>query len=274
MQQPWMSRLSVSELSTLRWSFEDDVLHYRDHDYRAIGVWRPKLSDCGEAKGRELLLEKEMRVSSLNWAGGFTGSDGRSFRDAMHDALDAIEVAAAIQADCLVILAGSRSGHTKSHARRLLSQALKVLAEAAQAVGVQLAVEPMHFGCAHGFTFLTNVPETLDILSTIDRSNLGIVFDCYHMAQDQNVMDWLPSIVPFIRLVQIGDAKSAPVGEQNRCLIGEGIVPVRGIIETIERYGYEGFYEVELMGEDIEHYEYNEVLSHSRSTLEALAMPG
>ena len=263
MPHSWMSRMAVSELSTYRWSFEEDVLRYKEHGFGAIGVWRPKLSDCGEAKGRELLVDQQMKVSSLNWVGGFTGSDGRSFRESLHDALDAIDVASQLEADCLVVLAGSRSGHTRNHAKRILAQALKVLAEAAQAVGIQLAVEPMHIGCAHDFTFLTSVPDTLDVISGIGRSNCGIVFDCYHMAQDENAMDWLPSIVPYIRLVQLGDAKRAPMGEQNRCMLGDGFVPLPSIVQTIERYGYEGYYEVELLGEDVEHYEYHEILSQS-----------
>ncbi|HUP80689.1 MAG TPA: sugar phosphate isomerase/epimerase family protein [Pirellula sp.] len=259
--------MSVSELSTFRWSLEEDVLRYKEHGYQAIGVWRPKLSDCGESKARELLVDQQMKVSSLNWAGGFTGSDGRSFRESIHDALDAIDAAAQLDADCLVILAGSRDGHTRNHAKRLLSQALKVLAEAAQGVGIQLAVEPMHVGCAHEFTFLTSVPDTLDVIAGIDRSNCGIVFDCYHMAQDDNAMDWLPSIVPFVRLVQLGDSKNAPIGEQNRCLLGDGRVPLAALVKTIESYGYDGFYEVELLGEDVEHYDYNEILSPSFQTL-------
>ena len=267
MPTAWMSRLAVSELSTYRWSFEEDVFRYKAHGFSAVGVWRPKLSDCGEAKGRELLLDHGMKASSLNWAGGFTGNDGRTFREAMHDALDAVEVAAQIGADCLVVLAGSRAGHTRNHAKRILTRALSELAEAAQAVGIQLALEPMHAGCAHEFTFLTTVPDTLDIISTIDRSNCGIVFDSYHMAQDKNAINWLPSIVPFIRLVQLGDAKRAPMGEQNRCLLGHGKVPLSAIVQTIEEYGYEGYYEVELLGEDVEHFEYSEILSQSYQAL-------
>ncbi|MCU0706813.1 MAG: sugar phosphate isomerase/epimerase [Pirellula sp.] len=267
MHKSWNSRLSVLELSTLRWSFEDDVLRYHEHGYRAIGVWRPKLSDCGEAKGRELLSEMGMSVSSLHWAGGFTGHDGRTFRESLHDALDAVQLAADLNADCLTVLAGSRAGHTKSHARRIFATALRELAECAQAMGVQLAVEPMHSGCAHDFTFLTNIPDTLDILGGIGHSNIGIVFDCYHMAQDPHVLEWLPSAVPFIRLVQCGDAKAAPLGLQNRCLLGEGYVPIADIIRTIEHYGYEGYYEVELLGEDVEDYDYEHMLDASRSLL-------
>ncbi len=263
MPTSWMSRMAVSELSTYRWSFEEDVFRYKEHGYQAIGVWRPKLSDCGEAKGRELLADQKLKVSSLSWAGGFTGSDGRTFRESLHDALDAIDVAAQLEADCLVILAGSRSGHTRNHAKRLLTQALKTLTEAALAVGIQLAVEPMHVGCAHEFTFLTSIPDTLDVISGIGSSNCGIVFDCYHMAQDENAMDWLPSIVPFIRLVQLGDSQRTPMGEQNRCLLGDGNVPLAALVQTIEQYGFEGYYEVELLGEDVEHYDYNEILSQS-----------
>ncbi len=263
MPTSWMSRMAVSELSTYRWSFEEDVFRYKEHGYQAIGVWRPKLSDCGEAKGRELLADQKLKVSSLSWAGGFTGSDGRTFRESLHDALDAIDVAAQLEADCLVILAGSRSGHTRNHAKRLLSQALKILTEAALAVGMQLAVEPMHVGCAHEFTFLTSIPDTLDVISGIGNSNCGIVFDCYHMAQDENAMDWLASIVPFIRLVQLGDSKRTPMGEQNRCLLGDGNVPLAALVQTIEHYGFDGYYEVELLGEDVEHYDYSEILSQS-----------
>lgn len=271
MRKLWTSRLSVLELSTLRWSFEDDVIRYQEHGYQAIGVWRPKLSDCGERKGIELLRELGMSVSSLHWAGGFTGHDGRTFRESLHDALDAIQIASDLNADCLTVLAGSRAGHTKTHARRLFLSALKELAECAQALGVQLAIEPMHSGCAHDFTFLTSIPETLSILSSIGRSNLGIVFDCYHMAQDGNVLNWLPSVVPYIRLVQCGDSKSAPLGLQNRCLLGHGCVPIPEIIGTIEKYGYDGYYEVELLGEDVEDYDYEHLLSSSRELLCSLA---
>jgi sugar phosphate isomerase/epimerase len=267
MRKSWCERLSVLEFSTMRWSFEDDCIRYREHGYSAIGVWRAKLSDFGEAKGRELLDELGLSVSSLHWAGGFTGNDGRSFREALSDAMDAIEVAAELQADCLTVLAGSRSGHTKTHAKRLFITALKELAGYAQALGVQLAIEPMHSGCAHDFTFLTNIPETMEVLQTINNENVGIVFDCYHMAQDPKVLDWISGIVPRIRLVQCGDAKTAPIGLQNRCPLGHGCVPIASLIQTIEQHGYEGYYEVELIGEDVEDYDYDQLLETSLETL-------
>ena len=89
-----MAQLSMNETTTFRWSFEEDVIHYAAAGIPAIGVWRQKLSDCGLAKGIELLAEHGLKVSHLLWAGGFTGSDGRSFRSSVDDAKEALETAA------------------------------------------------------------------------------------------------------------------------------------------------------------------------------------
>jgi sugar phosphate isomerase/epimerase len=261
-----LHRLSVSELSTYRWTFEEDVLNYHRAGFNAIGIWQPKLAEYGEEKGVELLKEHALEISSLQWIGGFTGSDGRTYRECMYDALDTIQLAADIGAKTVVVIAGGRGGHTKNHASRILRTALKELAEAAQAVGTQLALEPMHIGCSTDWSFLNTVPQCLDIISAIGSPNLGIVFDSYHLAQDLNALPWLESIIPFVRLVQLGDAKHAPMGEQNRCLLGHGRVPLASIVELFEAGGYEGYYEIEIIGREVEHIQYEQILGQSQKT--------
>lgn len=264
-----MLKLAVNELSTFRWSFEEDVHYYREAGFDAIGIWRPKLHDFGEEKAIELLHENNLQISSLQWIGGFTGSDGRSFRDAFHDALDTIQLAADIEAQTVVVLAGGRFGHTRNHAMRLLTTALQHLTEAAEAVGVQLALEPMHVGCSNHWSFINTLPQCLDIISRIGSPNLGLVFDCYHLAQEQYDYQTLEAIVPHIRLVQLGDAKHAPMGEQNRCMLGDGLVPLERIIKAFLQAGYQGYFEIEMVGAEVEHLQYETVLSQSRrKTLE------
>ena len=90
-----MARLSMNEMTTYRWSFEEDVQNYVASGIGAIGVWRQKLSDFGEEKGIELLSESGLAVSSLLWAGGFTGSEGRTYKESLQDAREAMGLAAA-----------------------------------------------------------------------------------------------------------------------------------------------------------------------------------
>ena len=143
-----MPGLSINELTTYRWSFEEDVDHYVAAGIHAIGVWRQKLSDFGEEKGIERLADSGLGVSSLQWAGGFTGSDGQSHQDSISDARAAIQLAAAMHAECLVVYSGSRAGHTSNHARRLLTGALQRLLPVACEFGVTLAIEPMPSRCS------------------------------------------------------------------------------------------------------------------------------
>ena len=265
-----MADLSMNEMTTFRWSFEEDVHHYRNAGIDAIAIWRQKLSDYGEEKGIELLAESGLSVSALSWAGGFTGSDGRSYRESIVDAREAIGLASDLRAGCLILYSGSRAGHTRNHARRLFHNALKELAPVAAERDVVLAIEPMHAGCSAEWTFLTGADETLDIIHSMDSSHIRMAFDVYHLGQDPAVLERLPQYVPLLGLVQLGDARRPPNGEQNRCRLGEGIVPLREILDVLKSAGYDGYYDVELMGEDLDNSDYGELIAHSKRTFDQL----
>lgn len=264
-----MSKLAMNEMTTYRWSFEEDVIHYAAAGILAIGVWRQKLSDFGEDRGVELLSRKGMVASNLLWAGGFTGSDGRSFQESVDDAHEAIRTAAALRAPCLTIYSGARGGHTNNHARRLLKTALKELLPTAAELGIRLAIEPMHAGCALEWTFLTDLSDTLALLDELDSPLLGLAFDTYHLGHEPAVLNRLSQLTPRIAIVQLGDAKQPPNGEQNRCRLGEGVIPLPRIVETLAIAGFDGYFEVELLGEDVEAFAYQDLIAHSKSAFES-----
>ena len=265
-----MSNLAISEWTTYSWSFEQDVQRYAELGIGSMAVWRQKLSDFGEEKGVKLLAETGMRVSSLLWAGGFTGSDGRSYRESVDDAAEAIRLAAAMQAACLVVYTGGRGGHTHNHVRRLARKAFEELLPLSCDLEVVLAIEPMHVACATEWTFLTDLDETLNFLDDFSSSDLKLVFDTYHLAQDVSILDRLPELLPRIGIVHLGDAKKPPRGEQNRCLLGDGKIPVKELTRSLISAGYDGFFDIELMGEEIETIPYEHILRHSQAAFAEL----
>jgi sugar phosphate isomerase/epimerase len=266
-----MALLSINEVTTFRWSFEEDVERYAAAGVPAIGVWRQKLSDCGEEKAALLLKAKGLKVSTLLWAGGFTGSDGRSFRDSVEDGLDAVRQAALLGASCLVVYSGGRAGHTHNHARRLFRDALRELAAAAQQANVVLGVEPMHSGCAAEWTFLTTVDDTLAVLDQAEHpQHVKLVFDTYHMGFHPRIAARVGEFASRIALVQLGDGRDPPEGEQNRCRLGEGKVPLAEIVAALRAGGYNGYYDVELIGEEIEAVDYPALVSHAKQAFTRL----
>jgi sugar phosphate isomerase/epimerase len=267
-----MATLSISETTTFRWSLEEDVASYAAAGIPSIGIWRRKLSDCGTAAALAALKSAGLRVSHLFWAGGFTGSDGRSHRESVDDAIEAVRTAAELDCSTLALCSGSRVSHTASHARRLLQSALAELAPVAAEQKVTLAIEPMHPGCAVDWTFLTSIDETLDLLQSVASPQVKMVLDTYHLGFNGRLLERMPELAPYIAIVQLGDARRPPSGEQNRCRLGDGVVPLADIIAALKTAGYDGYYDVELLGEEIETCDYRWLLQHAKEAFARFVM--
>jgi sugar phosphate isomerase/epimerase len=259
-----MARLSINEMTTYRWSFEEDLAELRAAEIPAIGVWRQKVADLGEDRAVELLAQSGLAVSNLLWAGGFTGSDGHTYAESIQDAADAIRLAARLRAGCLVVYSGGRNSHTHNHARRLFVGALVELLPLAMELDVTLAIEPMHSACAGEWTFLTTLAETVSVLEGVAHPCLKLALDTYHLGHDPRLLDEIPAVARHVAIVHLGDSQKPPCGEQSRQRLGKGILPLRQIVGSLQSAGYDGDYDVELMGEEIEQACYRELLKDCR----------
>ena len=259
-----MAELAMNEMTTYRWSFEQDVQQYSNAGIPALGIWRQKLGDFGEAKGIELLAAREMKVSSLQWAGGFTGSDGHTHSESIEDAREAIRLAQRLKAGCLIVHSGARGVHTHNHARRLFRSAIDRLLPVATESGVTLAIEPMPRECGVEWTFLNSLDEALELVHAYRHPRFQLVLDSYHWGHEADTLQRLAEIVPHTALIQLGDARQPPKGEQNRVPLGDGELPLSIIIKTAVQAGYKGYFEVELLGEEIEVIDYEQLLARSK----------
>ena len=260
-------RVSVCQFSTFRWSFNEDVVRYATHGFDSIGVWRRKIEDFGTVAAIDLLYEKKMSVSSVHWAGGFTG-DGQTFSDAIEDAIESIQLASQINAGCLIIHPGSRNGHTTTHANRLFRSALGTLVPIASDYGVKLALEPMVNKQASAWTFMERFRDSIEIMNMFPAENLGWVFDTYHFGFDADLFDRLDQIVDRLELVQLADRnlliestpKTRQGNDSHRLHLGTGQVPIEAWLSKLQRLGYSGGYELEVHGSMVDGIDYHSML--------------
>jgi sugar phosphate isomerase/epimerase len=260
----------MSEVTTYRWSFEQDVKYIAAAGYESIGVWRQKLSDFGEEEGIDLLLESGLNVSHLSWAGGFTGSDGQGFQDAVDDGFQAIRLAGALNAGCLLVFPGGRNHHILRHAERLFRLALEQLLSLAEAADVTLAMEPMHPACSRDWTFLTDVQSALTWIEDMNSPCLKLVLDTYHFGQDRSLLANLAEVVPHLALVQLGDRCVPHTAESLRCPLGTGYLPLLEIVTALGEAGYTGAFDVELPGVASSPDGYQQLLIDTRKRCERL----
>jgi sugar phosphate isomerase/epimerase len=268
-----MTILSMNEVTTFRWPFEEDVARYVAAGYQGIGVWRQKLADYGEERGIDLLASSGLKVTNLLWAGGFTGSDGRSLHESVEDARHAIRLAGAMGAGCLVVYSGGRNYHTERHAERLLRTAVDQLLDDAVMSDVTLALEPMHPACAREWTFLSDLESTLTFCETFACPHLKLVLDAYHFGDDETVLANLRELVDYVGIVHLGDRKELPSIDLDRCCLGAGEVRLARFVHGLLEAGYQGDFDVELFGREIEVADYQWLLDESLKYLEELLAP-
>lgn len=265
-----MPRVSINEMTTFRWSFDEDVTSYRAAGIGGIGAWRRKLAEFGEERGVELVRESGITVTSLSTAGGFTSSDGQSFREALDDAHGALELAADLEAGCLVVVTGARCGHTLNHARRLAREALIELGDAGAEKGVQIALQPMRPQSIERWTFLTSLDMTLDLLNRCDHPQVGFVFDVYHLGREIGLESQIPEIAPWIKIASLCDARPPAKSNDDRCLPGQGIFPLRELIRRLEACGFRGWYDLQIPCEETWNSDYGQLIADCRRNLEAI----
>jgi len=166
----------------------------------------------------------------------------------------------------LTLYTGARGGHTRNHAHRLLQMAFDQLLPVAQENQVPLAIEPMDIRAANDWTFLTDLEMALELIDRVDSEFLKIALDMYQWGREPKLFSLMGDLIPHLAIVHLGDSCHAPSEDHERCLLGDGNVPLLRIIQHLAEHGYDGNYDVRLMGEDIELADYEEVIRHSCST--------
>jgi sugar phosphate isomerase/epimerase len=266
-----MPRISINEMTTYHWSLVEDVVGYQAAGVESIGVWRRKLADFGEERGVELLRESGLAVSSFSCAGGFTGSDGQTFREAVDDALDALRLAAELRAGCLVVVSGARAGHTLNHARRMLRDALRELGNVGAQLGVAIALQPVHRRPIERWSFLNSLDAAAEMLAWCDHPNVGMVFDLFQFWRETDLCRRIPDVVRWIKLTALSDARAPARSDDDRRIPGQGDLPIAEIVGALESGGFRGVYDVQLISEHCWDSAYPTLLRDCLSAVNTLA---
>lgn len=107
---------------------------------RYVAVRRQQAKVIGEELVREVLSDSGISVSTVGFAGGFTGALGMSFRAALADVRRGIDTARTLNAKSLVVVPGERGLHTYRHAERTVKDGLSLCGDLAAGSGIRLLV--------------------------------------------------------------------------------------------------------------------------------------
>jgi sugar phosphate isomerase/epimerase len=250
---PRLARLSLNQRTTANWSLAQAIEGAVAAGIGSIGVWREPVAAVGVDEARRMLDAAGLLVSSLCRGGFFT--DPATFEDAIADNRRAIDEAAALRADTLVLVAGGLplGNRDLEAARALAAEAITRLVPYAQEREVNLSIEPMHPIFAADRGVISTLSEALDIAERFDAGDVGVVVDTFHVWWDPDILTQIARAGDRISSYQVCDWITPLPADSllSRGMMGDGHIDFATITAAVSAAGYEGDVEVEIFNADV-----------------------
>ncbi|MFC9392776.1 sugar phosphate isomerase/epimerase family protein [Streptomyces sp. NPDC057027] len=252
-----MTRLSLNQITTKRWSLPEAVQGCVDAGIPAIGLWRDKVAEIGVTEAAKRVRDAGLVVSTLCRGGFLTapGPDGR--RTALAENLQALEEAAELGTDTLVMVVGGLPDGSRDlvAARERVTDLLGELASHAGDFGVRLAIEPLHPMFCADRAVVSTLGQALDLAERFPAEQVGVVVDSYHVWWDPDLPAQIARAGAGGRIAsyQVCDwtlplPADALLGRGH---VGDGHIDFRAMTDQVTVAGYMGWIEVEIFNETI-----------------------
>jgi sugar phosphate isomerase/epimerase len=244
-------RLSFNQATAERASLPEVVDACARGGVPAISIWRHKLAEAGVDRAARLVRDAGMKVSSLCRGGMFPALTAAERAARIEDNRRAIDEAAAIGAEVLVLVCGAAPDRDITAAREMVADGIAAIAPYAEERGVRLGIEPLHPAFAAERSCITTLREARLLAERIGPS-VGVVVDVYHVWWDPERTDEIARLGGRIVGYHVNDwLVPAQNVLMNRGMMGDGVIELRRIRGEVECAGYRGLIEVEIFNERI-----------------------
>ena len=236
--------------------------------FRSISLASTKLEAYGRERALRLLRASALKVAHVGSYGWF-GTERRTVARGVERVRRAIEWTARVGADALFVLSGPRDGAGWDDAARAYGEAYARLLPEATAAGIRLAIEVIH-PLRQDLSFVNTLADAHEIATRAGRRG-GYVLDFFHSGWERRLLETVRRDAGRrIHAVQICDYKRVTMRTMDRALLGKGILPLRDIFRALERGGYGGWYEAEIISDDLETMGYEQALRRTRAAFARL----
>jgi sugar phosphate isomerase/epimerase len=252
-----LSRFSINQMTVKQLGLPELVAACVDLGVPGVGLWRAPVQEYGVEAAAELVRDAGLAVTTLCRGGFLTALDQAGQAAALADNRAAVDEAATLGTDTLVLVSGGLPEGSKDlhGARERIADALAVLGPYAEERGVRLAIEPLHPMFASDRCVVSTLGQALDIAERFPASQVGVTVDTYHIWWD----DQAPAHIARagasgrIHTFQLADwITPLPEGVlEGRGQIGDGCIDMRVWRGLVEDAGYSGPIEVELFNAEL-----------------------
>jgi sugar phosphate isomerase/epimerase len=241
--------LSINLATTrAQWTLPHAVEGCLRHGVGGLAPWRDQVHAVGLAEAARIVRASGLKVTGLCRGGMFPGATPEKRQANIDDNLRAVEEAAELGADCLVLVVGGLPEGSRdiTGARAMVADGIAAILPAARAANIPLAIEPLHPMYAADRACVNTLRHALDICDTLGEG-VGVAVDVYHVWWDPELAGQIARAGSRILAHHICDWL-VPTRDMllDRGMMGDGVIDLKGIRRMVEAAGFLGQQEVEI----------------------------
>lgn len=274
-----LERLSLNTKTTNSWTLAQAVDGAARAGIPALGLWRDRVHEAGLEKAAKLVRASGLRVSSLCRGGFLTASDEAGIASALEDNKRAIDEAATLGTDALVMVVGGLpAGDVDlAGARERVAERLAELAPYAGDHGVKLVLEALHPMYVADRAVLSTLGQALDLAAPHPVDAVAVVVDTFHVFWDPDIAAQIERAGAEGRIAayQVCDF-NLPIPADAllaRGMMGDGVIDFASITRMVAATGYAGDVEVEIFNEAVWAGDPDDVLATMAQRYRDLVLP-
>ncbi len=263
---PMHPRVSLSAISTFRWTLDEDLAFYEEAGITAIGASLAKLEAAGLEIGAARLRDAGLRVTNLIGIGPFVldaPAQWPAQRERVGRALDAAE---AVDAECLILTTGPAGQLTWEDAADALHDALDPVLADARRRGIPVALEHTN-SLRVDVGFVHSLRDVIDLARGL---GIGVCVELNACWAERGLASTIREGVDTFRLVQVSDYSVGTLSTPNRLVPGDGDIPLERILGQVLDSGYPGVFDLELIGPRIDEEGYGPAARRALERLDGL----
>mgnify|MGYP002841612166 FL=1 len=229
-------------------SFPDFAMAVRDAGIGYVGITQEALAELGLDLISKCLVDNDLRVSSLNSAGFFTGT---SATKNYFSNTELIDIASKLKADVLCVITGGIGNPPMllSEAYDKVKKGISELVNHAADKGVKLGIEPIYPADIISKGNINSIASALNLIEPYENTQL--ILDVKHSWWDPDFLPLIKNFPEKVALVQLCNICIKGGELRGRTNLASGSVDMSRLMKEIIKGKYCGNFEYELFPSDV-----------------------
>ncbi|MGH8995432.1 MAG: sugar phosphate isomerase/epimerase family protein [Acidimicrobiales bacterium] len=255
-------RLSVNSVSSIRQSLADDIAMWDDLGIDHVALILPKIDQSGWEEARAMVTGAGLRVSTIfgptyrpldadRALGTFDEDQGRT--------VEVIDFAASVGAATVYVCSGGASTLSFDQGVRAFAELVAPALHRSTEVGVPLLLEPTNpLRVDISFVFWQR-----DAMDVARQAGTKVMLDLQSSWYERGLEQVVRRNIDLVGLAQISDYLIGTTQTGDRAVPGDGDIPLERLLAMVLDAGFEGSFDLEVMGPRVEEEGYRAAVRRS-----------